>query len=681
MRKHVRLFTFLQSTLLACLLGSCVAGCLYSAFSLESVHILQLVLWCGIFAAAASVCFLYRLGLLPGCGTLLAAVIYWHTSDLAVSAEALIFRISDSLGRTYGFPSLFWSNADLSRADLTSALCVLAGITVLTVTWTLCRRKHVLFAIAAALIPVLPCFMVTNRVSDPAWLLALLLGLIVILISQPIRRINPAQGNVLSAMALIPAALMLVSLFLLLPKDGYTRSDSTRSPFWDSFETGRLQLSQTGLNSKSDKVNLSNAGPLKESDEPVMKVTFSEGGLLYLRGRSYDIYTGTGWQTYIQGDSLPWLTYHAQMEAPPKVTVKTFKTEPVRFVPYYIDPETMRSVGNVWKNTDNLTDYGYRLYLQPELLDLFAEDLGPSGESNGDYYLQLPESTAAWAQPFVEELLADVPANRVPEFIKSHLQSIAGYSLHTGYMPQQYKDFAQWFIAESSTGYCVHFATAATVLLRAYGINARYVTGYLVQTTAGRETVVMEKNAHAWVEYYDPSCGWRILDPSGVADQRPEHTPSTDVTKPTLDVPHPTVPAVPQSTTPSETRPVSSTPIQPNTPKVDPFPLIIGLCAGVILPIVQWKLRLALRRKRRNTGSVNARILTSWAEVILLNRLLGKPSAPALLTLAQEARFSDHRLGEDVLPLFDSAIAEAIGQLRKKPLLKRLLYRLIYAAY
>lgn len=680
MRKQVRLFTFLQSTLLACLLGSCVAGCLYSAFSLESVHVLQLVLWCGIFAAAASVSFLYRLGLLPGCGTLLAAVIYWHTSDLAVSAEALIFRISDSLGRTYGFPSLFWSNADLSRADLTSALCVLAGITVLTVTWTLCRRKHVLFAIAAALIPVLPCFMVTNRVSDPAWLLALLLGLIVILISQPIRRINPAQGNVLSAMALIPAALMLVSLFLLLPKEGYTRSDSARSPFLDTFETGRLQLSQTGLNSKSDKVNLSNAGPLKESDEPVMKVTFSEGGLLYLRGRSYDIYTGTGWQTYIQGDSLPWLTSHEQMESPPKVTVKTVKTEPVRFVPYYIDPDTMRSVGNVWKNAEGLTEYGYRLYSQPELLDLFTGELNPSGGSNSDYYLQLPESTAAWAQPFVEELLADVPANRVPEFIKSYLQSIAGYSLHTGYMPQSYKDLAQWFIAESPTGYCVHFATAATVLLRAYGINARYVTGYLVQTAAGRETLVMEKNAHAWVEYYDPSCGWRILDPSGAA-QQPEDTPSADVTKPALDVPQPTAPTAPRPATPSETVPVSSAPTQPDPAKASPMPLIIVLCTGGILLIAQWKLRLALRRKQRNTGSVNARILASWAEVTRLNRLLGQCPDTALLTLAQEARFSDHKLGEDDLPLFDSAIAEAIGQLRKKPLLKQLLYRLIYAAY
>ena len=41
-------------------------------------------------------------------------------------------------------------------------------------------------------------------------------------------------------------------------------------------------------------------------------------------------------------------------------------------------------------------------------------------------------------------------------------------------------DFATWFLQEAKSGYCVHFATTGTVLLRALGIPARYAEGYIV---------------------------------------------------------------------------------------------------------------------------------------------------------------------------------------------------------
>ena len=64
------------------------------------------------------------------------------------------------------------------------------------------------------------------------------------------------------------------------------------------------------------------------------------------------------------------------------------------------------------------------------------------------------------------------------------------------------KDFATWFLNESDTGYCVHFATAGTLMLRALGIPARYVTGYYATAYANQTVTVTTDNAHAWVEYY-----------------------------------------------------------------------------------------------------------------------------------------------------------------------------------
>ena len=80
-------------------------------------------------------------------------------------------------------------------------------------------------------------------------------------------------------------------------------------------------------------------------------------------------------------------------------------------------------------------------------------------------------------------------------------------------MPPEAEDFAVWFLEEGETGYCVHFATAATVLLRAAGVPARYVTGYMAPVEASTPTTVSADQAHAWRNIMNPGWGpgspWR----------------------------------------------------------------------------------------------------------------------------------------------------------------------------
>ena len=42
-----------------------------------------------------------------------------------------------------------------------------------------------------------------------------------------------------------------------------------------------------------------------------------------------------------------------------------------------------------------------------------------------------------------------------------------------------------YFLSDSRRGYCMHYASAATLMLRALGVPARYVQGYTVQTELG----------------------------------------------------------------------------------------------------------------------------------------------------------------------------------------------------
>jgi transglutaminase-like putative cysteine protease len=71
--------------------------------------------------------------------------------------------------------------------------------------------------------------------------------------------------------------------------------------------------------------------------------------------------------------------------------------------------------------------------------------------------------------------------------------------------------------AKSKRGYCEHYATLMTVLLRSHGYAARYVMGFLpgdLDPRTGTEQVKWSR-AHAWVEVYFPGHGWYPFDPTG----------------------------------------------------------------------------------------------------------------------------------------------------------------------
>ena len=66
----------------------------------------------------------------------------------------------------------------------------------------------------------------------------------------------------------------------------------------------------------------------------------------------------------------------------------------------------------------------------------------------------------------------------------------------------------------SGRGYDVHYATAAVLMFRYYGIPARYVEGYLItpedaeKAEAGKPFDITKENAHAWAEIYIDGAGF-----------------------------------------------------------------------------------------------------------------------------------------------------------------------------
>lgn len=79
------------------------------------------------------------------------------------------------------------------------------------------------------------------------------------------------------------------------------------------------------------------------------------------------------------------------------------------------------------------------------------------------------------------------------------------------------------FLFETNEGFCEHFASAFTVMMRMAGIPARVVTGYHggFYNPLGDYVMVRQSDAHAWTEIWLQDRGWVRIDPTAaVAPER-----------------------------------------------------------------------------------------------------------------------------------------------------------------
>jgi len=83
------------------------------------------------------------------------------------------------------------------------------------------------------------------------------------------------------------------------------------------------------------------------------------------------------------------------------------------------------------------------------------------------------------------------------------------------------------FFFSTKAGFCVHYASAFTFLMRASGVPARVVTGYLGgeyndknanDKAAQGHLSIYQYDAHAWSEIWVQGKGWLRVDPTGAVD-------------------------------------------------------------------------------------------------------------------------------------------------------------------
>jgi len=312
-------------------------------------------------------------------------------------------------------------------------------------------------------------------------------------------------------------------LFLLFPR---------LSPLW------QLPISQQAITGLGDELNPGSIEQLVESDELAFRVEFdgaSPGAAeLYWRARIYDQFDGRSWRR----SERPEPANFDRLTAPPPLTMRyRLVAEPHQQRHLFSLGIPLQVPGDLRLNTQgllstrqlltqrtslSLTSVLLPLPLEPRLQYSWAapkalvnnvENPRPATPNPAmAHYLALPDGnpqTRALAAKLASQ--ANSPQALVA-LIGQHLQQGYRYTLTP---PPLTGEQIDQFLFESKAGFCSHYASATSVLLRAAGIPSRIVGGYLGGEWRGNGSYlqVRQRDAHAWVEYLHDG-QWRRFDPT-----------------------------------------------------------------------------------------------------------------------------------------------------------------------
>ena len=317
--------------------------------------------------------------------------------------------------------------------------------------------------------------------------------------------------------------LMLV-LFLLFPR--------IQGPLW-----GMPQDAYAGLSGLSDTMSPGSLNNLILSDAIAFRASFT-GGIpepkdLYWRGPVLWDYDGKTWtapriveSTNALPDHGPQIEYTVTLEPHNKRWLFALEFPGLR---------PPRSIAT--RDMQLLSFTPVRSRVRYDMVSSIATAYGADDDQSLlARNLRLPPDTNPRTSAFAQELRKKFPNDRnlVAAVLTRFRNENFVYTLSPPLLGEQPVDE---FLFETRRGFCEHYASAFTVLMRAAGIPARVVTGYLggEVNPVGDYILVRQADAHAWVEIWLENTGWVRVDPTAaVSPARVERgiasaLPRTDV--------------------------------------------------------------------------------------------------------------------------------------------------------
>jgi protein-glutamine gamma-glutamyltransferase len=292
----------------------------------------------------------------------------------------------------------------------------------------------------------------------------------------------------------------------------------------------------------SETVNLGEMGPIKRDPSVVMRVELSDGsphetGPLYLRGVAFDQYDGKTWTNRLnhrlsvsEDATGTFVLRGGRSPAPARrgVTIRqNILLEPLDTPVLFAAPFIERVSGKFPSVQSDLTgsvylpspsssriEYSVLSRSNPVLPADLGSESSRYSESFIRHFLQIPAQSERIA--ILAKEITDTQRTMYDKAnaIQSYLTHNFRYSLDAPLTGQDRP--LEEFLFTRKTGYCEHYATAMVIMLRAIGVPARLVTGFLATewNEYGNYYLVRQQDAHAWVEVHLQHSGWVSMDPT-----------------------------------------------------------------------------------------------------------------------------------------------------------------------
>ena len=310
--------------------------------------------------------------------------------------------------------------------------------------------------------------------------------------------------------AALPVALVL---FLLLPRIG---------PFGSGVGGGPGARASTGLSASLDPGTIA---ALASNQAPAARVAFSDNRPPPLEQRYWRVlvhpsFDGRRWERAPQREERP-----APPPFPPPAPAEQGERDQV----WLVEPSRFSAVP--WDGRGRPLEPNLRpepdgeLRLLRPALERRSYRLLEQGAALA--WQQQPPTAADLALPDQQnpQLLAlgrrwaAIPASagRVEAAQRWFTRQGFRYTTNPGGLPEAHGLDA--FLFERREGFCGHYASGFSALMRAAGVPSRVVSGYLggtwVEPLGGaRYLELRQSNAHAWSEVWLPGSGWQRVDPT-----------------------------------------------------------------------------------------------------------------------------------------------------------------------
>ena len=317
-----------------------------------------------------------------------------------------------------------------------------------------------------------------------------------------------------STKMMLQALPITLLLFIVVPR---------LPPFW---QTNVQSNTQTGL---SEQITPGDIANLAQSDQLVFRAEFDDiipiPQQRYWRSIVLDQFDGKTWkitrkQNIVGQNSSLDEDYSIDNEGTLFRYLIIAQPNNTRWLYSLDSPVIEENMGNIPIYLNNQyqlfqadENSGSSLYILRSYPQATLRNFVP--ETDFARFLQVPldsnQRTQAWVEKNIDPQMT---------FIEK-LSILNGYFLSNPFSytlkpPLMLSSPIDSFLFDNQKGFCSHYASALTYMLRLSDIPARMVAGYQGGEAQSNIITVRQYDAHAWVEAYDQENGWIRFDPTAL---------------------------------------------------------------------------------------------------------------------------------------------------------------------